>query len=622
MCGIAGFVGEGDKETLAGMIRTIAYRGPDDTGIWHEGNVGLAHARLSIIDLSPLGHQPMHSTDGTVSIVFNGEIYNFQALRAELESKGRIFKSRSDTEVIIQMYESFGDDAFARLEGMFAFGLYDKNIDTLFLVRDRFGEKPLYWAHQNGVFIFASEPKALFGHKKISKQINPHAIDSYLTYDAILTPGSIFKGVHKVEAATILSYTKGRITKRAYWSPESTPLNSSFGESVSALDTAFSKSVSAQLVADVPVGVFLSGGLDSSIIAYYAQKQAKNPIHTFAIGFEDASYDESPYAREVARSLGTVHHERIVSADEMREALDLISQRVDEPIADPAIVPNYLLAHFAREQVKVALGGDGGDELFGGYQTFTAERLLSWYTALPAVVRKKIIEPLVERLPVSHRYFSFDFKAKQFLRGASVPEKYVHQSWLESFNSHEKREILSPEYKEALSHNAYERIDEYASEISGDVHMQRAYFYIRTYLLDVILTKVDRSSMFNSLEVRSPFLDRNLAETALKLPWHYKHRGTTGKYILRELMRGRLPKRVIQRGKHGFGLPIGQWFRKEWREMLCDVVSPGRIQASGVFDPQAVERIVAQHLEGTHNHRKKLWSLFMFQMWYDGFLRK
>ncbi len=622
MCGIAGFVGEGSTEVLSSMIAKLAHRGPDDTGIWYEDMVGFAHARLSIVDLSSGGHQPMHSKDGSVSIIFNGEIYNYQELREELRGRGRVFRSESDTEVIIQAYEVWGEKSFERLRGMYAFCLYDKKSGITFLVRDRMGEKPLYWTHAQGTLVFASEPKALFVHPRVSKELSPEGVLSYLVHDAVLTPGSIFAHIQKLQPAVYLKYVKGQMSTHVYWHPPvNAPSQLSFSEAKEKLDELFSKSVSSQMVADVPVGVFLSGGLDSSLVAYYAQQGRQQPIHTFSLGFTDSSYDESPYARQVAATLGTEHHERIVSAGEVRGALSALVPRLDEPIADPAILPNYLLSCFAREHVKVALGGDGGDELFAGYQTFTAEKLLHWYRLLPDVVRRGMIERIVEHLPVSHRYFSFDFKAKQFLRGARVPERYAHQAWLESFSTEEQKEILTPAYRAHMPEHPYHDIDVILSEVAqGDIHLQNTYFYLRTYMLDDILAKVDRASMYTSLEVRAPFLDVALVEFALSLPWDFKYRGMQGKYILRELMKDRLPKNIVNRKKHGFGIPVGSWFRHEWREFLKDTLSPERVRATGVFSPEAVERLVCEHQDGTHNHRKKLWSLLVFHLWYDAWI--
>ena len=623
MCGIAGFIGRGDSETLSSMVQTLKHRGPDDTGIWHKDKVGFAHARLSVIDLSPAGHQPMHSNSGDVTVVFNGEIYNYLELKKELEAKGYTFKSKSDTEVLIELYIEYGTEAFKKLEGMFALALYDRRVDTLLLARDRMGEKPLFFSITDGTLIFASEPKALFQHPNVLREMNSEAVGSYLTFDSVLTPQSIYSDIYKLEPATYALYREGKLTKHSYWQPPQKANESlSFTDAKSKLDALLEKSISRQLVADVPVGIFLSGGLDSSLVAQYAKRSSKVAVHTFSLGFEEESFDESKYARSVAEALGTVHHEKMVSAKEVRDALPLLVKSFDEPLADPAILPNYLLARFAREHVTVALGGDGGDELFAGYPTFTAEKYLHWYRMIPKVLRKKCIEPMIEFLPVSHSYFSLDFKAKQFLRGADASEPYIHQAWLSSFSAKEQAQLLTPEFRANLTANPLKRVDEYLSEMPhADTHMRASYFYLRTYMLDVILSKVDRTSMLTSLEVRAPLLEREVVEFALELPWEFKHNGSTGKYILRELMKDRLPAEIVSRGKHGFGLPVGQWFQGPWEDLLRETLSYERLTSQGIFSPSYVATLIEEHVAGKKNHRKALWSLLMFQLWHDEWVR-
>lgn len=622
MCGIAGFIGSGDSKTLSSMVRTLKHRGPDDTGVWLDGVVGLGHARLSIIDLSPAGHQPMHSRSKKCTVVFNGEIYNYKELKKELEEKGVPFVSESDTEVLLAMYEAYGLECFSRLDGMFAVALYDHEQKALVIARDRMGEKPLHFASFKDAFIFASEPKALFEHTSVARALDADSTASYLTFDAVLTPRSIYSGVSKLPPATYAVYSEGLLTTHVYWHPPKEGEGGlSFDSALKRLDSLFENSVRKQLVADVPVGVFLSGGLDSSLVAYYATRASKSPVHTFSLGFKEASYDESSYAKEVATALGTIHHERIVSAQEVRDALPELSRSLDEPIADPALLANYLLSKFAREHVTVALGGDGSDELFAGYPTFTAEKYLAWYLIIPALIRRNVIEPVVRALPVSHTYFSFDFKAKQFLRGANAKEPYIHQAWLSSFSEQERKEILTASFQSRIHTDPLVRIDEYLAEVpKKNTHMRATYFYLRTYLLDVILAKVDRASMQCSLEVRAPYLDKEIVEFALLLPESFKQQGSVGKYILRKLMHGKLPPTAVTRGKHGFGLPVGEWFRGEWQELLRETLSMEKLERQGIFLPDVVERLIEEHVQGSHNHRKKLWSLLMFQLWHDEWL--
>lgn len=609
-------MGKGDKDALLRMAHTLRHRGPDDSGVWQGEEVGFAHTRLAIVDLSSTGHQPMKSAHATLT--FNGEIFNYKKLREPLAESGYQFKGTSDTEVILALYEAHGVDAFAMLEGQFAFALYDERTHALYLVRDRMGEKPLYWSEYEHTLVFGSELKAVFAHGLIPKALNKKVVAEYLTFDAVPAPSSIFEYVYKLPPASYLSYVDGNISIQPYWQPpQIIEEDTTEEEAKEKLDELFSQSVASQMVADVPVGIFLSGGLDSSLIAYYAQQHSAEKVLTFSLGFSERSFDESSHARRVAEFLGTEHYERIVSPEEIRGALLEVVKQLDEPIADPAILPNYLLSSFAREKVKVVLGGDGGDELFAGYQTFAAEKMLLWYRQLPNALRRYVIEPLVRHLPVSHKYFSFDFKAKQFIRGSHMPPQYVHQAWLESFNEKEREEILTPSMR-LVATRPYDVVDNCLSEVREAPHdLQTAYFYLRTYMQDDILAKVDRASMMHSLEVRAPFLDKNIAEYALTLPQRLKMRGLTGKYILKELMKGRLPKEILARKKHGFGLPVGIWFMHEWKDFLQEVLSPEHVGRVGVCDPEVVTRLVEEHQSGVRNHRKKLWSLLVFHLWYD-----
>ncbi len=603
MCGIAGFLGKGDTQTLLRMAATLSHRGPDDSGTWLQNEVGLAHARLSIIDLSPLGHQPMQGSRSVIS--FNGEIYNYKELRSELEEQGVTFTSKSDTEVILRLYEAYGTEAFQKLQGMFAFALYDTKEESLYLVRDRAGEKPLYYYQAPGVFLFSSEPKALFAHPEFKKEINPMGLSSYLLHDAALTPESVWQGVRKLPPSHFAIVKNKHVTLKSYWQPPSVR-TMLFKEAKASLDQALEGAVSSQLIADVPVGVFLSGGLDSSLVAYYASRVQKD-LHTFSLGFEESSYDESSYAKQVAAHLGTTHHELTVSAKEVRDVLPTIISELDEPLADPALLPQYLLSKFTREHVKVALSGDGGDELFLGYPTFTASKALSYYVRTPALMRRGV-ESLSHMLPVSHKYLSFDFKLRQFLRGAHDPA-HAHSLWLGSFTPEEEIILLTEKYRDA------------AEALELPESTDESLLYFRTYLLDVLLMKADRASMYTSLEVRAPLLHAPVLDLAFSMPAHFKHKGMTGKYILRSLMQERLPREIVWRGKHGFGLPVGQWFKDEWKELLLDTLSTSNLTRAGFCEPQVVERLIDEHLSGSKNNRKQLYNLLILHLWYAKFVR-
>lgn len=619
MCGIAGFMGQGDDDALRRMAQALAHRGPDENGTWKEGNVGFAHARLSIVDLTPSGHQPMQSAN--CAITFNGEIFNYRLLRGQLADAGYPFQGTSDTEVILALYETYGEDAFAKLEGQFAFALFDRRSQSLYVVRDRMGEKPLYWGMYQGTLFFSSEPKAIFVHGLMPKVLNKSTVESYLTFDAVLAPQSIFEHIEKLPPASFLLYKDGASSVTSYWGPPHVVDHSMReADALRMLENLFTRSVTNQLVADVPVGVFLSGGLDSSLIAYYAALAKGEALHTFSLGFKEKSYDETSFAKLASSFLKTNHHERVVGAEEVRDTLPQIVAKLDEPIADPAILPNYLLSKFAREQVKVVLGGDGGDELFAGYQTFAAEKFIGYYQFFPKALRSYVIEPMIASLPVSHNYFSLDFKLKQFLRGVETPEQYRHQAWLESFSIEEQQTVFSEGMRGTLV-PPYARIDEYLKEVQDAPHeLQTTYLYLRTYMQDVILTKADRASMMNSLEVRAPFLDRAIVEYALSMPLSLKMRGMKGKYILRQLMKDKLPPEIVARDKHGFGLPVGSWFTHEWKDLLTATLSREKLQKQGIFDADTVISLRDEHLKGSRNHRKKLWSLLMFSLWYDAWI--
>ncbi len=615
----------GSPADLEKMISSIRYRGPDDVGIEHCGTVGLAHARLSILDVSSAGHQPMWNVDKTVAIVFNGEIYNFAELRKELVAKGRRFQSTTDTEVILALYDEVGEKCFERLNGMFAIALYDFKKEKLILARDRIGKKPLYYGVFKNTLIFGSEAKVFLHHPSFIKKLNLAAFSNFLSREYVPTPECIFEGVQKLPPATYLVFEKGVVRTEKFWTPDFSERKVSLGDALGEFEKILSDSVAARLVADVPVGVFLSGGLDSSAVAYYATQRSAKKVQTFSIGFSEKSFDESGDAALVAKTLGTEHHKKIVSARDMREAIPRIFSRLDEPLADASIIPTFLLSEFTRGKVTVALGGDGGDELFAGYPTFQAEKLVALYKKIPRALREKIIAPLVAHLPPSHRYMSFDFKAKRFLVGAD--EKSAarrHARWLGAFDREAQKKLLAPEIFHAIQNEkecAGEEtaLAEFVS--AGDPQNALLFSYLRTYLMDEVMVKVDRASMFNSLETRSPLLDYHAVEFAFRLPYDFKLRGRTTKFFLKKLMEGKLPSRIIHKKKQGFAVPLGRWLREDLRPLMLDVLSEENIKKTGLFDFACVSRLVREHLSGTRDNRKELWTLISFMLWYDSFLR-
>lgn len=619
MCGIAGFIGEGSRDELDRMITAIKYRGPDDKGIFCEGGVGLAHARLSIIDLSPAGHQPMFNYDRSIGIIFNGEIYNFKELRDKLIEKGYKFKSNSDTEVIIYLYRDSGEACFEKMNGMFAIAIYDFRKNKLILARDRMGKKPLYWGLFGKTLIFGSELKALREHGSFEKKLNLNALNKYLLYEYVPTPQSIFENVYKLEPATYLIYESGVVRKEKYWSPDFKPISLSLDEAAGRLDQLLDESVARRMVADVPLGIFLSGGIDSSAVAYYAQKRSAKPIQTFSIGFADRSFDESEHAREVARLLGTGHHTLELSVSDALELIPRITDMLDEPLADASVIPTYLLSKFARRHVTVALGGDGGDELFAGYPTFQAGKLLSFYEHIPLSLRRSLIEPAIQALPVKNSYFSLEFKLKKFLSGLDGDREHLHQRWMGSFNKESRTKLYKPEIGGALiKHNEFEDIDKYALEASSFGYQNRMlYIYQRMYMMDCVLVKVDRASMLNSLEVRAPFLDYTVVDFVNRLPYDLKCHGMTTKYLLKQLMKNKLPARIINRRKQGFGVPLAGWLRKELKDFCNQMLSEEAINRAGLFNYDYIDELKREHFESRRDNRKELWTLITLQLWLE-----
>lgn len=615
MCGIAGFVGTGSEADLAAMQKEILHRGPDSQGSVFQGGVGITHTRLSVIDLSPLGGQPMWSDDQSVIVAFNGEIYNFKELRDE-HLRNVACVGGSDTEVIVRMYERYGKKCFSLLSGMFALALYDFKKKILILARDAMGEKPLYYAEIPGGIVFGSELTAVLRHSSIHPEVDQDALGLYFIYNSVPHPWSMVRGVYKLGPGELLVFHDGEVThERCVEVPHDT-FQGSMGDAVDLLDGHISRSVRSQMVSDVPLGVLLSGGLDSSTIAYYAQHASAKKIKTFSIGFEDKTFDESGAARSVAALLSTDHQELVLSGSDLVREVPHILNTLDEPLADQSYIPSSILARLVRGRVTVALGGDGADELFAGYPTFLADKFLTWYQLVPPYIRHSIINPLVNALPVSENYMSFDMKVKRFVRAASQKKVLAHQGWMEAF-SPEEQELLFVNRLAWGGSGAYQPTVTSFSEYNGEEGNKILWTYARRYLCDQVLTKTDRSSMAYALELRAPFLDKDLVSFAFSLPYKYKWRGFRGKYVLRTMMASKLPSSVVWGKKHGFAVPLNRWLKNELRPYMEEMLSFERIQASGFFHHEYVARIMREHSEGRVNHTAKLWSLIVFQAWYS-----
>ena len=616
MCGIAGFVGGGGEEVLGRMVAAVARRGPDDTGTWRDEAVHLGHRRLSVLDIAG-GHQPMLSSDRSLVIVFNGEIYNFAELRSQLVSRGHAFHTdHSDTEVLLNGYREWGAQLPARCNGMWAFVIYDRERRRLFGSRDRFGKKPLLYSSQNGVFAFGSELTALRAHPSVASTLSRRALKKYFGYGYIPAPHTILEGVHKLPGGCSFTLDlddpglQPRVER--YWRFVLEPFagaeipadpERAWGEEIrSRLDTA----VKRRLVADVPVGVFLSGGIDSSAITAFASRHVQaGKLETFSIGFEEASFDESAEARRVADLFGTSHHVEILSMERALKLLPEVAAGLDEPMGDSSLLPMYLLGQFTRSHVKVALGGDAGDELFAGYDPFVALRKAELYSRLVPRPVHKALCMLAARIPVSHRYMSFDFKLKRALRGLGYPPNLWLPVWMAPLAPAEIADLFSePADPEDIFSEAIEAWDTCAQSDPVDRTLQ---FFTKLYLQDDILVKVDRATMMHGLEARAPFLDIDFVDLARRIPSSWKFRDGQTKYILKRALEPVLPSDILHRRKKGFGVPIGAWFRDG--KLALGPGSPAPL--NGEF----IRAKVDDHRGGRSDQRAFLWNLWLLQEW-------
>ncbi len=620
MCGICGFVyphGDHpiDEMLLRKMCTVIAHRGPDDEGYYTDERAALGMRRLSIIDLVT-GDQPVANEDESLWLVFNGEIYNYRILHAELEKKGHRFATRSDTEVIVHAYEEYGDRCVEKFNGMFAFALWDTRREKLLIARDHLGIKPLYyWVGGDGL-VFGSELKCLVAHPLVPTEIDLVALDQFLTLEYIPSPRTIFKEVRKLPPGHLLIYEGGEVRVQQYWDVPVRDVPQDEDTAAEMLRELIDEAVRIQLMSDVPLGAFLSGGIDSSTVVAAMARSSDAAVKTFSIGFDDATYNELPYARGVARRYATDHTEEILQP-EIADLAERLLRHLDEPFGDFSIFPTYLVSQVARQKVKVVLSGDGGDELFGGYDTYVAQAMDSLYRYLPKRLRQDILPALFARIPPRPEKKGLINKAKRFIEGASLPDSLQHTRWMMFMTQADKADLYTPEMRAALNGDSSAAIMEsyFANRAGFSPLSQQQYVDIKTYLVDDILTKVDRMSMAVSLEARVPLLDYRIVELAVNLPARMKlYRGQT-KRILKKAMADRLPEAVLTKPKQGFSIPLKNWLRAELKPMMLDLLSSESIFRRGLFSAETIAAWIDEHLNGEANHSHRLWALMVFELW-------
>ncbi len=626
MCGIAGFVNKGtraaDRGVLEAMNLAIEHRGPDDDGFYVHENVGLAMRRLAIIDLAS-GKQPIHNADRTKWIVFNGEIYNYQELRQGLEERGHKFYTKSDTEAIIHLYDEYGVDCLQHLRGMFAIAIWDAAEKTLFLARDRVGKKPILYSHQaNGDLIFGSEFKALLEHPSITREVDYEAIDSYMSYLCVPAPQTAFKQIRKLEPGHWLKWKDGEIEMRRYWLPDfSKKIKITEEEAIVETTRILRESTKMRMISEVPLGAFLSGGVDSSIVVALMAQESSAPVKTFSIGFEEQDFSELKYAKRVAEHVGAEYNEFIVRPN----ALDVIPTLVDhygEPYADSSAIPTYYVAKETRKHVTVALNGDGGDESFAGYERYMAMEIAEVYKRIPKPLRKAFIEAPINFLPTSEIKKTRLRDVQRFFTSANENVNARYFRWMSTFKPAVKPNIYSSDFAAKVSQqDTGALLDQWFDRANGSGILDASLLTDQmTYLPNDLLVKVDIATMANSLEARSPFLDHKLIEFAASLPESIKMNRFRPKSMLKKVAARLVPKEVVYRQKMGFGVPVGNWFRGEMKDFVRGVLLSESSLKRGIFKPAAIERYVSEHTNGKFDHAFQIWSFLMLELWFQRFI--
>lgn len=625
MCGIVGIVRSDDHSVdqalISRMCEAIRHRGPDEDGFYFNEGVALGMRRLAIIDLKG-GQQPIHNQDRTAWIVFNGEIYNYLELREKLEKLGHTFYTNSDTEAVIHAYDQYGADCPKHLRGMFALAIWDERTRELFLARDRVGKKPLLYAQVNGQLIFGSEFSALLLHPDIGRDIDTEAIHHYLSFMCVPAPLTAYRAIRKLEPGHSLRWRKGEIKIEQYWQPDfSRKLKISEEEAGERTVEILRDAVKVRLMSEVPLGAFLSGGIDSSAVVALMSQESSEPVKTFSIGFDEQDFSELHHARRVAEHVGADHHEFIVRPDAM-EVLPLLVEHYGEPYADSSAIPTYYVARETRKHVTVALNGDGGDESFAGYERYAAMQLAEKYHRIPAMLRDSLVQRAIGLIPSSETKRSRVRDVKRFLQAASLPKVERYLRWVSVFDTTAKQNLYSANFlHETQSVRAADILTPWFARANGAGIVDAALLAdINTYLPNDLLVKVDIATMAVSLEARSPFLDHHLIEFAASLPENLKLRGLTTKYLLKRMLKKLLPAENLDRKKMGFGVPIGHWFRGKLQPFLRETVLSEKALGRGLFRPEAVKQLVELHTRGERDNSHQLWTLLMLELWFQRFI--
>jgi asparagine synthase (glutamine-hydrolysing) len=632
MCGIAGYLQiapdgrRPDPALIERMTEVLQHRGPDSRGIWCDGRVALGHRRLSIIDLSPNGTQPMGNEDGSIQIVYNGELYNYRELkrRFALAERGHQFRSQTDTEVLLHLYEELGMEMLRELNGMYAFALWDGGRQELHLVRDRYGIKPLFYTRHENCFLFASEIKSLLQHEGIKRQVNLQALHDFLTFGYVPGEQTAFSGIQELPPASCLSIRMTGETRMVrYWDlrfevDDAIDEQTAVRRARELMDLA----VHRQLVSDVPVGVLLSGGMDSSTVVALMAQHTADPIHTYSVGFEDPSFNELPAARLVAQQYRTIHREVCISPQIVRDLLPRYLTYIDEPYADGSAIPTYCVCQIAKKEVGVVLSGEGGDEAFGGYETYTAYKMSRWFRHVPRWVRQGVLAPAVNCLPVSHKKLSLEFKLKRFLGGQDLSPPQAHLWWRIILTEARKLALYTPEVLEQIVLAPADRhfIQAFNGSSTKDVLNKLMHIDSSIFLPDDLMIKNDRMSMAHSLEARVPMTDHDLTEFMARVPPKWKLRRLRKKHIMRTAMADLLPPAILNKKKVGLEMPYSRWLKHELHDLLMRYCGPQRLAETRLFRPEAVMSLIEEHVTQVHDHGRALWSLLNFMIWYEHYI--